>query len=152
MLLSIVALTIQAVAAAYFMLDGFGDAVAQFREGPDLELAMELLVALALVLAVGLGARQLKLSLEQSRQHQAALAVARGKTADLLNVRFDEWGLSPAEAEVALFALKGMAIAEIAALRGAAEGTVRSQLSQVYAKAGVTSQTMLIAQFIEELV
>jgi len=32
------------------------------------------------------------------------------------------------------------------------EGTVRSQLSQVYAKAGVKNQSMLIAQFIDELV
>ena len=150
--LSIAALTIQAIAAAYFVFDGIDDAVAQFRQGTDLELVMELLVALALLLSVMLGARQLRRSIEQSHRQAAALAVARGAMADLLNARFSEWKLSPAEAEVALFALKGATIAEIAAMRRAAEGTVRSQLSQVYTKAEVTSQSMLIAQFIEELI
>lgn len=148
----IAALVIQAMAAGYFILDSFDDFVAQLRAGPDLELVLELVVALALLLAVALGARQLRLSLEQSRRTEVALAVARGMTADLLSARFNDWRLSPAEAEVALFALKGMTIAEIADLRSSAEGTIRSQLSQVYAKAGVTSQSMLIAQFIEDLI
>ena len=52
---------------------------------------------------------------------------------------------------MALFALKGCDVAEIAELRGAATGTVRSQLSQIYAKAGVTSQAMLVSLFIEDL-
>ena len=37
-------------------------------------------------------------------------------------------------------------------LRGAAAGTVRAQLARVYAKAGVRSQSALMALFIEELV
>lgn len=150
--LSVAALTIQAIAGAYFVVDGIDDAIAQFRQGPDLALVMELMVALALLLSVLLGVRQLRWSIGQSRRKDAALAVARGAMADLLDTRFSEWKLSPAEAEVALFAIKGATIAEIAAMRRAAEGTVRSQLSQVYAKAEVTSQSMLIAQFIEELI
>ena len=51
----------------------------------------------------------------------------------------------------ALFALKGCDVAEIAQLRGAAQGTVRAQLSQVYAKAGVTSQAGLVSLFLEDL-
>jgi DNA-binding CsgD family transcriptional regulator len=72
--------------------------------------------------------------------------------ADLLAVRFAEWGLSRAEAEVALFTLKGCSISEIARLRNSAEGTVRSQLSRVYSKANISGQTMLVAHFIEELI
>jgi DNA-binding CsgD family transcriptional regulator len=90
--------------------------------------------------------------LEAAKRQQAALAVARGSIAELLDIKFNHWGLSPSEREVALFALKGCNIAEIARLRGSAEGTVRSQLSQVYTKAEVTSQSMLIGQFVEELV
>lgn len=37
---------------------------------------------------------------------------------ELLNDRFAQWGLTPAEADVALFAIKGLSTAEIAALRG----------------------------------
>ena len=42
-------------------------------------------------------------------------------------------------------------VAEIARLRGAAAGTIRSQLSQIYAKAGVSSQAMLVSLFIDDL-
>ena len=60
--------------------------------------------------------------------------------------------MSRAERDVATFALKGCTIGEIAALRGSAEGTVRAQLSQVYAKAGVSSHALLMATFLDELV
>ena len=59
--------------------------------------------------------------------------------------------MSAGESEVALFAIKGCSVSEIALLRNTATGTVRSQLSQIYAKAGVTSQSMLTSIFIEEL-
>ncbi|MGY6636827.1 MAG: hypothetical protein ACXIUO_06810 [Erythrobacter sp.] len=41
---------------------------------------------------------------------------------------------------------------EIAALRGSAASTVRAQLTRAYAKAGVTSQSELIALFLEDLI
>ena len=63
-----------------------------------------------------------------------------------------EGGPAAAEADAALFALKGGDVTEIAALRGAAPGTVRAQLARVYAKAAVKSQSGLMALFIEELV
>jgi len=50
-----------------------------------------------------------------------------------------------------MFALKGCTVAEIADMRAAAQGTVRAQLSQVYAKAGVSSQPMLMSLFLEDL-
>lgn len=151
-LVSVVSLVIQAVAAVYFIVDGVDDALAQLSVGIDGELIMECLVALALLLALIVSARQLRQSLADTRRLDAALQTARGSMANLLNARFAEWGLSASEAEVALFALKGFPISEIARLRNTAEGTVRSQLSQVYAKAQVSNQAMLIAHFIEELV
>jgi DNA-binding NarL/FixJ family response regulator len=149
--LLVVSLFVQSAAAIYFIVDGVDDALNQFRRGVGLELAMECVVALALLLAVIVSARQLRLTLAQGRRQLAALDVARGSMAQLLDAKFDEWGLSPGECEVALFALKGCTITEIASARRAAEGTVRSQLSQVYAKAGVTSQATLIGQFVEDL-
>ena len=70
---------------------------------------------------------------------------------DLICLRFEEWQLAAAKAAVALFALKGCDAPEIARLRGAASGTVRAQLSAVYAKAGVSSQAALVSLFIEDL-
>jgi len=43
---------------------------------------------------------------------------------------------SAAQADVAMFALKGCTVAEIADIPSAAQGMVRAQLSQVYAKRG----------------
>jgi DNA-binding CsgD family transcriptional regulator len=151
-LVSVASLAIQAVATTYFVIDGVDDALAQLSVGINGELIMECLVALALLLAVVVSARQLRQSLAEAKRLDEALQTARGSMADLLQARFAEWGLSGSEAEVALFALKGCSISEIAGLRNTAEGTVRSQLSQVYAKANVTSQAMLIGHFIEELV
>jgi DNA-binding NarL/FixJ family response regulator len=55
-------------------------------------------------------------------------------------------------ADVALFAIKGCDAAEIAHLRGAALGTVHAKLTRVYAKAGVNSQSALVALFLDELI
>lgn len=147
----VVALGVQSAAALYFIVDGVDDVLNQLRHGIAFELVMECLVALALLLAVIVSARQLRLTLAQARRQRAALDVARGAMAQLLDAKFGEWGLSAAESDVALFALKGCTITEIASARGAAEGTVRSQLSQVYAKARVTSQATLIGHFVEDL-
>jgi len=68
-----------------------------------------------------------------------------------VSLKFQGWGLSASEAKVALFAPKGFQVAEIARLRGLASGTIRSQLSQVYTKAGVNSQLMLLALFFDDL-
>ena len=148
--LAIVAL--QAVAAAYFLVDGIEDILAEIRTGVTTEVVMECSVALALVLGVALGGRYARDLLEEARQREATLQAAREGMSALIAERFDEWGLSRAESEVALFALKGSSIAEIAKMRGAAEGTVRSQLSQVYAKAGLNTQSALMAVFIDDLV
>lgn len=142
---------VQAVAAVYFIVDGLEDALAQFRNGITVDLAMECLVAIALLMAVISGARHLAKVLADAKKQDVALLAARGAMAELVSLRFGEWKLSASEADVARFALKGCTVGEIAAMRASAEGTVRSQLSAVYAKAGVTSQPMLIALFVDEL-
>jgi len=87
----------------------------------------------------------------EAKEREATLALARGALGELIRQRFADWKLTPGETEVALFALKGCAIAEIATLRGTSAGTVRSQLSQVYAKSGVSSQPMLMSLFLDDL-
>ena len=145
-------LAVQGIAAIYFVIDGIDDVIAQFGRGLTFELIMECLVAVALLLAVVISAGQLRRAIDEAHKRDNALKMARGSTAELLDYKFREWSLSRAEAEIALYAMNGCSIAEIARMRNAAEGTVRSQLSQIYSKAGVASQAMLLAHFIEELV
>lgn len=140
---------LQALACAFFLADLVGDVVA---EGIGLHLAVEGMAAIALLIAVVLGSLQVRSLIAAARRDEAAVAAAQGAMADLIALRFAEWQLTAAEADVALFALKGCDIAEIAALRGSAAGTVRAQLTRVYAKASVDSQSGLIALFLEELI
>jgi DNA-binding CsgD family transcriptional regulator len=140
---------LQALACAFFVGDLVGDVVA---EGIGLHLLIEGLAALALLVAVILGAMQVRSLVAAARRDEAAVAAAQGALADLIRLRFEDWQLTAAEADVALFALKGCDIAEIAGMRGSAAGTVRAQLARVYAKASVDSQSGLIALFLEELI
>lgn len=144
-----VVVALQALAAAFFLADLTGDLASEPADG---HLIVEGLAALALLVAVVLGAIQIRHLLTAARTDEAAVAVARGALAQLVQLRFAQWQLTPAEADVALFALKGCDVAEIAALRGAATGTVRAQLARIYAKAGVTSHTALLALFVDELI
>lgn len=146
-----VIVAVQVMATVYFVLDGVGDVIAPLKGGLTAEVVMECFVALALAAGVAFGFRHVKELRANLRRQTEALSVARGALAEHLLLRFQEWRLSPAEAEITLFALKGFQIAEIAKLRGSALGTVRSQLSQVYAKAGVSSQSMLLSLFFDEL-
>lgn len=140
---------LQALAATFFLVDLAGDLSS---EGAGAHLLIEGLAAIALLIAVVLGAIQVRDLIAAARRDETAVAAASGALGDLIGLRFEEWGLTPAEADVALFALKGCDVGEIAALRGSASGTVRAQLARVYAKAGVDSQSGLIALFLEELI
>lgn len=143
--------TLQAVAAIFFLIDSIDEIILQISAGIDFAVIAECMIAIALLAGVVLGARHTRRLMAEARRREGALAVARGALAEMLNLRFAEWQLSAGECDVALFAIKGCSVSEIAILRNTAAGTVRSQLSQIYAKAGVTSQSMLISIFIEEL-
>ena len=52
---------------------------------------------------------------------------------------------------MATFLIKGADIAEIARLRGSAEGTVKAHLNAIYRKAGVSGRPALVSLLIEDL-
>ena len=64
---------------------------------------------------------------------------------------FHEWGLTPSEADVATFAIKGLDIAEIAELRGTAEGTVKAHLNAIYRKSGTSGRGALLGLLVDDL-
>ena len=141
-------LLLQIFAVVFFV----GDAVADIIEGNlGAHIYFEILVALALTLAVGLGAVVLRQTLEEMKAQDVALASARGALGDVIAKQFTDWGLTPAERDVAFLALKGLDVAEIAELRGRAAGTVRAQLTRIYSKAGVSGRAQFAAWFVEDL-
>lgn len=143
-----VVLAVQSLAAVFFIADVGGDL---FWGGLNAHSVLEAIVALALIIGTAFGALQMRQILRRIRQSQTAMSVASGALFDLIQARFQEWGLTPSEAEVALFTLKGLDIADIAHARGSAEGTVRAQMTKVYAKAKVSGRGQLTSIFIEDL-
>jgi len=139
---------IQAVAAIFFIADAIGDLAAGEM---DFHILVEALIAFALLAGVGIGAWMARRLLAEAQERERILAIASGALTDHIQMRFRDWKLTDAEAEVALFAIKGCDAAEIARLRGAAQGTVRAQLSHVYAKSGVATQAELVSLFIDDL-
>lgn len=141
-------LVVQALASVFFIADVGRD----LRWGGlNPHSVLEAVVALALVLGTTFGALQMRQILNRIKQAETAMSIASGALFDLIEARFQEWELTPAEAEVALFTLKGLDIADIAQARGAAQGTVRAQMTKVYAKANVSGRGQLTSLFIEDL-
>ncbi|MEJ6393811.1 LuxR C-terminal-related transcriptional regulator [Gymnodinialimonas sp. 2305UL16-5] len=112
---------------------------------------IEIGAAIGLMLGVVIGALFWRAALRRTRIVEAALRAASGAFMDLVNERFDEWGLTPAERDVALFALKGFSLAEIADLRETSPGTVKAQTNAIYRKAGVSGRPQLLSLFVEDL-
>jgi DNA-binding CsgD family transcriptional regulator len=140
---------LQALATIFFIADVAGDIA---DDGWSMHLLVETGATVALLAGVVFGALQLRWLILRARLDETAVAAARGAMSDLVRQRFLDWQLTAAEADVALFALKGFDAAEIAHLRGAASGTIRAQLARIYAKAGVHSQVGLMALMVEDLV
>jgi DNA-binding CsgD family transcriptional regulator len=143
-----VILSVQVLAGVFFLGDVISDAVA---EGVSSQFYLEALVAVALCGGLAVSSMALRSAHEQIRSQEQALAVAAGALHDVVAAQFDAWGLTAAERDVGFLALKGLDVGDIAALRGAAAGTVRAQLSRVYAKAGVTGRAQFVALFVEDL-
>ena len=141
-------LVIQSLAAVFFL----GDALSELMSRPlGAHSLSEGIIAVALLLGVAFGATALRRTLERLRAQDAALAVASGALGQVIDTQFTTWCLTPAERDVGLLALKGLDVAEIAATRTSAPGTVRAQLTRIYAKAGVSGRAQFAAYFVEDL-
>lgn len=141
-------LVLQVLCAVFFVADVLRD----LREdGVQPHTVFEAVVAVVLFIGVVLGGIEMRRTIERKRRALAAASAASGAFAQLIDAYFEDWGLTAAESDVALLALKGLEVAEISHIRGTAEGTVRAQLTRIYAKAGVTSRSQFVCLFIDDL-
>lgn len=112
---------------------------------------MEMGAGVGLVLGLIFGAILVWRAFAELSHAKARLDLASTAFMDLLNTRFDQWNLTAAERDVALFAIKGMSMSEIARLRDTSEGTVKAQTAAIYRKANVTGRPQLLSLFIDDM-
>lgn len=145
-------IVVQSLCASFFLWDVLSDLRPDgLRALANIHIATEALAALALISAIAFELRSLMALLRRKAHLEETVSVASGALHEVIERQFDTWGLSPAEADVAMFTIKGFSLGEIAELRGSAAGTVKAQLSAVYRKAGVSGRGALLGIFVDEL-
>lgn len=143
-------IVVQALCAVFFLGDAIGDGLA-LGALRDWHFLLESAAALSLAAAIAFEIRYLLQLLRRKARLERNMSVAAGALQEVIEAHFRNWGLTPSEQDVASFTIKGFSIAEIAALRGSAQGTVKSHLNAIYRKAGVTGRGGLLAILIEDL-
>jgi DNA-binding CsgD family transcriptional regulator len=139
-------MALQGMAAVYLVIHAGGEFLAGEANG-----FVELIAAASLLGGILIGLHLIRRLVMEARNAELARAVASGALGELITDNFTQWDLTSAEADVALFALKGFETAEIARLRQSAASTVRVQLGKVYEKAGVSSRAEFQSLFLEDL-
>jgi len=143
----------QALCAIVFVSDVFSSIIGFESSALSWEMReiLEISAALGLIAGAVLGWLAMKRMVDDRNTAQERLRRASAAFLDLLEERFAEWNLTPAERDVALFAIKGMSTAEISVLRTTSEGTVKAQTNAIYRKAGVSGRSQLLSLFIDDL-
>lgn len=144
--------TIQALCCAYFLTDIFFDLVipAHTVALADSDV-VEAIVTIALFFGLAFTGSELRQMMRREDRITDQLKVASGAFTDLLEVRFEEWRLTEAERAVAVLAIKGYSVAEMAELRATAQGTVKAQCAALYRKADVSGRLQLLSLFLDDL-
>ena len=151
---AIFAIVLVQVASAFFFVSDIFSSLLGIRTRPvswQFRELIEIGAAVGLILGVVLGTLALRRSMLRQKHVEGQLRLASGAFMELLEERFEEWGLTPSERDVALFAIKGLSTPEIAALRNTSEGTVKAQTNAIYRKANVTGRPQLLSLFIDDL-
>ncbi|NOR63705.1 MAG: helix-turn-helix transcriptional regulator [Rhodobacteraceae bacterium] len=112
---------------------------------------VQMVTIFGMLLGAFLGIVVLKGIGKSLREVDNRMLAASGEFHELMIRRFEEWGLTPSEKDVALFTLKGLSNSQIADLRGKSVGTIKAQCNAIYQKANVSGRTQLISHFIEDL-
>lgn len=143
---------LQAICCAYFLMDIAWDllwptAINRFAESDVLEA----LVTIALFFGLAFTGNELRQILTRQDQLENQIKVASGAFNEVMEARFSSWSLTKAEREVAILAIKGFSISEMADLRDTKQGTIKAQCASVYKKADVSGRLQLLSIFLDDL-
>jgi DNA-binding CsgD family transcriptional regulator len=143
---------VQVFCAVFFITDALSDYRDAGRDVLGWHRSMEALATLTLCIAIAFEVPFILRLLRRKAHLERSMSVARAAMHDVIEAHFGAWGLTPAEADVAMFLVKGLGIAEIAALRGSAEGTVKSHLNAIYRKSGTSGRGELLSLILDGVI
>lgn len=146
---------LQAACTVFFVWDVGADVLLSLLTDTPVPVSPHLLVeataSLSLWLAIGLEVTLLLWLLRRQALLEHDLAMAGSAVEAVVLTLFEDWRLTGAEQDVAMFVVKGLSIAEIAELRGSTEATVKSHLNAIYRKSGSTGRPDLLATILDTL-
>lgn len=147
----LVTVAVQVLCALFFVSDIVLSVLGLPPLAWSLREAIEIAASVGLLLGIALGVVIIRQNVARTAEVEGQLRAASGAFMELLQERFVDWGLTPAERDVALFAMKGLSTQDIAQLRATSEGTVKAQTNAIYRKAGVSGRPQLLSLFIDDL-
>jgi DNA-binding CsgD family transcriptional regulator len=141
---------LQCFCAVFFLADVIAD-FEELRFGVSPHLYVETVASFSLVAAIFFEVKFLMRLLRRKSRLERSLAIASSAVHDVIEMHFDEWKLTGAEQDIAMFLVKGFGISEIAELRGSAEGTVKAQLNSIYRKSGTRNKSEVLSVLLDSM-
>jgi len=117
----------------------------------DWHLIFETVATAGLLIAIAIEGRFLMDLLRRKARLEKSLHQASAEVYAVIEAQFEEWRLSPAEHDIAMFLVKGLGTQDIAEMRGSAEGTIKAHFNAIFRKAGVHSRAELLSVLIDRL-
>ncbi len=143
-------IAVQVVCAAVFLVDVMRDVATS--GGPDWSLLPEALASLALLTGIGFETVVLMHLMRRKASLERSVGLASSALQGVIENHFDEWKLTVSERDVAALMVKGLSIAEIAGVRGSAEGTVKAHLNAIYRKANARNRAEVLSLIMDTLI
>lgn len=140
----------QVVCAIVFFVDVLSDMAN--RGGPGWGLFPEALASLALFVGIAFEAVYLVHLLRRKASLEHSVGLASSALHGVIEGHFDDWKLTASERDVATLMVKGLSIAEIAGVRGSAEGTVKAHLNAIYRKANARNRAEVLSHIMDTLI
>ena len=147
-----IGMALSTICTLFFAMDVISDIF--LKEDFPSEKTHNIIETIIVILSAGafvFHIRELNIFFRRHDKMADQVRVASGEFAQVVEALFDEWELTPAEKDVAIFLIKGMSFPEIAVIRNAKLGTVKAQSNAIYRKANVKGRHELLALFLDDL-
>lgn len=143
---------VQVLCAFFFAGDIIADYQALDQSGTNrFYLSIEAMATLSICAAIIFEIKYILELLRRKAHLERSVSIASAAMNDVIQAHFQSWDLTPSEADVANFLVKGLGIAEIAEMRGNAEGTIKSHLNSIYRKSGTHNRGEVLSVIIDSL-